>query len=237
MNHALVAKAMCKVTEELLWKPRIEWALKHNPTADLKLRVGSGEKTYLSHRRDVDKDARMTLTFGSKMVASKTNPVELGNWRTGKEVGERGYYGGEVTLLNVLAHTMAHEFGHFVQVVLGRRYSGSVHNPEFYTVLDRIHAKGEGDRIRAALHERCLIHNIDLMKIGAIAQASSEPVLTMRDIRRGQELWFRDPSLHCHNPVRVIKKNRTRIVVQGVQDSRRSWSAPPAVFKDVPDGH
>lgn len=234
MNPALVAKIMCTVTEDLLWKPRIGWAKKHNPTADLVLRVGTGKKTYLSHQRDVDHNARMTLTYGSQMVADKARPERLGLWRSGREVKERGYYGGELTLLNVLAHTMAHEFGHFVQVILGRRYSGSVHNDEFYQILDRIHGGSDGEKIRTALHQRCLAHSINLQEIAASAQPTAEQPLTFKDVRLHQELWFRDPKLHRHNPVRVKEKRRTRIVVASVANPELSWSASPSLLSEMP---
>ena len=45
MKHRLIARIMCDLTDELLWKPRIEWARKHNRTADLKFRVGDGKRT------------------------------------------------------------------------------------------------------------------------------------------------------------------------------------------------
>ena len=143
------------------------WAAKHNPKARLTIRVGSGKKTYLSHSRDVATNAHMTLTYGIKMVASKSDPNYICKWLTSREVHERKYFNGQINLLNVLAHTMAHEFGHFVQVILGRRYDGSVHNQEFYVILDRIHASGEGERIRDALHRNCLLHGIDLTRISA----------------------------------------------------------------------
>ncbi len=234
MNYAIVAKAMCIVTEELLWKPRIGWALERNPTADLRLRVGSGKKTYLSIRNDSNRNASMTITYGVKMVESVTDPISLGQWLTSREIRDRGYYGGQITLLNVLAHTIAHEFGHFVQAILGRYESGSVHNAGFYEILDRIHARGEAERIREALYKRCLVHNIDLRLIGELAQSSCLPALTMKDIRLNQELWFRNPKMAAHNPVRVTEKRRTRIVVASVSDEGQKWVAPPGVLSLKP---
>lgn len=239
MNHHIVALAMCRITEDLLWKPRMAWASKHNPKAKLTIRVGSGKKTYLSHPRDVKANAHMTLTYGVKMVASKTDPNYICKWLTSREVHERKYYGGQITLLNVLAHTIAHEFGHFVQVILGRRYDGSVHNEEFYVILDRIHASGEGDKIRDALHRQCMLHGIDLSRISATKEAlntlsgklpSGEKPLGMREIHRHQQLWFRDPSMRSVGPVRVKEKRRTKSVVAAVADPKRQWLAYPAGF-------
>lgn len=243
MNYYFVANAMCEVTDEILWKPRRAWALKHNPTADLELKVGSGKKTYLSHKRDISNDACMTLTYGKLMVASKSNPDSLCEWLSSREVYERRYFNRELNLLNVLSHTVAHEFAHFVQNILGRRYDGSVHNREFYTILDRVHSSGEADKIRVALHQRCMVNAIDLRRITA-SQAglnklegllpSGEKPLTMTEIRRGQELCFISPEMHHVGHVRVIEKRRTRIKVESVANPKDKWLGSPSLFSRVP---
>jgi hypothetical protein len=243
MNHQTVASAMCKVTDEVLWQPRKAWALKHNPGADLKFRVGSGKKTYLRHQRDLADDARMTITYGSQMVASKTDPVAMCRWLSSREIHKRRYYDGELNLLNILSHTIAHEFGHFVQVILGRSYSGSVHNAEFYTILDRIHSGGEGDKIREALHSACMHLGIDLRRISANPEGlnqlsgrlpSGEKAMTMREVREGQQLWFLAPAMQCFGPVRVREKRRTRIVVESITESSHRWIGYPAGFSRTP---
>lgn len=243
MNPRIVANAMCKVTDEVLWKPRRGWATKHNPTADLDFRVGSGKHTYLKHRRVTANDASMTITYGKQMVVSKSDPETMCNWLTSRELHERRYYGGELTLLNILAHTVAHEFGHFVQVILGRRYDGSVHNQEFYVILDRIHASGEGDKIRAALHDQCMKFNIDLRQIRASQEglnklsgllSTGEKPLSMREIHKGQQLWFREPSLKHFGPVKVLDKRRTRILIQQVAAPHQKWLYYPAAMSKTP---
>ncbi|WP_240440678.1 hypothetical protein [Pseudomonas aeruginosa] len=181
----------------------------------------------------------MTLTYGIKMVVSKSDPNLIYKWLTSREIHERKYFDGKINLLNVLAHTMAHEFGHFVQVILGRRYDGSVHNQEFYAILDRIHASGEGDRIRDALHQNCMLHGIDLSRISASQEGlnllagklpNGEKPLGMREIYRHQKLWFRDPAMHSVGPVRVKEKRRTKIVVETVEEPKRRWEGYPASF-------
>lgn len=243
MNVSFVARAMCEVTDEVLWQPRRSWALKHNATADLVLRVGSGEKTCVSHARDITKNARLTLTYGKMMVASKMDPGELCRWRTSREVFERNYFDKQLTLLNVLAHTIAHEFGHVVQNILGRRYDGSVHNKEFYAILDRIHASGEAGKVRDALHQRCMDQDIDLRRISASQAglnrlagltASGNKPLSMAEIKRGQELWFVDPNMQTHGPVQVFEKMRTRIKVRSVSNPANKWIGPPTAFSRTP---
>lgn len=236
MNHNAIAAAMCEVTDELLWQPRLSWARRKMPGAELTFRVGTGRKTYLRSRRG---SSAMVITYGSKMIASKTDSSSMCKWLTAREIHERGYYGGQLTLLNVLSHTVAHEFGHCVQVILGRRYDGSVHNTEFYEILDRIHASEDADRIRSALHARCIDQGHDLRKITA-SQAdlnalngmmpNGEQALTMRDISIGEKLFFCPVEMQQFNPVRVTAKRRTRIVVASTVNPTQRWVASPGAF-------
>lgn len=177
------------------------------------------------------------------MVASKSNPDKLCKWLTSQEVHERRYFDGELTLLNVLSNCIAHEFAHFVQNILGWRYDGSVHNREFYKILDRIHANGEGDKIRAALHERCMRNAIDLRKVSPSQKAllaldgllpNGEVALTMAELRRGMRLWFISPEYSDLGPVRVIQKLKGRVKVELIADSEKKWLAPPSAFKKMP---
>ena len=235
-HHHTIGMAMCRITEDLLWKPRRAWALKHNPKAGLTVRVGSGMKTCLTHARNVQRDADMTLTYGVKMIASKSDPDQICKWRTAKEVHQRKYFGGEINLLNLLAHTMAHEFGHFVQVILGRRYDGSVHNQEFYEILDRIHASGEAHKLRDALHSQCLGKGIDLTRYAASTAAlndlkglnpDGQKHLRVRDLRPKQLMMFKDPKMQPVGLVRVVSLGRTRVVVEAVQPPMHRWSTYP----------
>lgn len=95
---------MCDISDEVLWRPRIQWARKINPQVNLDFRVGSGKKTYLGGPDWL----ALTITYGAKMVQPQSDPHSMCQWLSAREVIERKYYGGEVTLLNVLSHTMAH---------------------------------------------------------------------------------------------------------------------------------
>lgn len=236
MNHKSIAAAMCDVTEELLWKPRQPWAQRKLPGAELTFRVGTGRKTYLRHCRE---SPAMVITYGYKMVADKTDSSTMCTWLTAREIYDRGYYNRQLTLLNVLSHTIAHEFGHCVQVILGRRYNGSVHNAEFYEILDRIHASEEADRIRSALHSRCIDQGYDLRKIAATQadlnmlsgkMPNGEQALTLRDVRVGEMLFFSPPAMQRFNPVKVVEKRRTRIVVASMINPSQRWIAGSGAF-------
>lgn len=230
MDHRFIAKQMCQLTEEMLWKPRRDWALKRNPKAALTTRVGSGNKTYLSHHRDMSVSGQMTITYGLKMVASKANPDTMCGWRSSRELRERGYYGGELNMLNLLAHTMAHEFAHLVQVLLDWRHINSVHNADFYRVLDRIHASEDAVLLRDSLHRACLGRGIDLSRIGPSDRAmaamsgrhvSGEKMLALADVRPGETLWFVDADGRQFNPVKALKKVRGKLHVESLAPGKR----------------
>tara|TARA_R110002124_G_scaffold128157_19_gene288728 strand:+ start:25625 stop:26188 length:564 start_codon:yes stop_codon:yes gene_type:complete len=185
---------------------------------------------------DTSKGAQMVLTYGTEMIVSKSDKACLSLWTTGREVSQRGYYNGELSLLNVLAQTIVHEFGHVVQIILGRRYKGSVHNAEFYQILDRIHSSGEAEKIRNELNERCLAFNIDLSQVEASHSIPDDDALSLSEIRTNERLWFKAPKLHAHNPVLVTKVLRKRIAVKSEYNPKLMWTGPPTAFSKSPTG-
>ena len=116
---------MCQTTRDILWTPAEGWVQQANPGAGLALRVGSGQATY--HRFDPRKKQHL-ITYGARMIAAKHQPATAQGWLSTREIRGRGYFGGEVTVLNLLAHTCCHEFAHLLQHSAGQRHYGSVHN-------------------------------------------------------------------------------------------------------------
>lgn len=142
-NDRHLAQLLCELSDKFLWQPRIAWAQSRIPNVQLTFKVGTGKKTY--HMGDGNTHA---ITFGSKMVLKKRYSARAcAVWTTGQEILQRGYFGSRLELPELLTHTACHEFAHFVQVILGRRYRGSCHNDEFYQILDRIHHKGHADHL------------------------------------------------------------------------------------------
>lgn len=217
MDYRFIAQTMCDLTRDELWAPRRQWALQRRPDGELILRVGSGKTTCVKHSRS--RKGPLTLTYGVKMIASKTDPRMLCHWRSGKEILERGYFGGELTLLNALAHTIVHEFGHVIQVLMGTREPGSSHSPEFYQILDKAHRNGHAERIRDRLHAVCLARGIDLSSISYSPEALPPPPgsgLTMADFAVGATVYVREKDYRPHNPLIVIKKNRKTIALRSL---------------------
>jgi hypothetical protein len=86
-----------------------------------------------------------------RMVAAKQRADTASGWLSCREIRTRGYFGGELSTLNLLAHTCCHEFAHLLQHSAGQRYYGSVHNRHFYTILDELHENGHADAARQVL--------------------------------------------------------------------------------------
>ena len=141
---------MCQTTRDILWTPAEGWVQQKNPGARLALRVGSGQATY--HRFDPRKKQHL-ITYGTRMIAAKHQPATARGWLSTREIHGRGYFGGEVSVLNLLAHTCCHEFAHLLQHSAGQRYYGSVHNRHFYEALDELHLSGAAKATRQCLLE------------------------------------------------------------------------------------
>jgi len=144
-----LARLMSEITEAVLWQP---WqrALGPRKAASLNCRAGHGRATY--HRYN-PAAGRHDIVYGAKMVADKASPADCAGWLSTREIRRRGYWQGEVSMLNLLAHTCCHEFAHLQQSMTGGRERGRVHTPGFYRLLDNLHASGAADEVRDALYE------------------------------------------------------------------------------------
>lgn len=166
-NHRcrIIAETLCSVTKDILWDYIKTWAYEKKPGLDFSCRVGSGRATHHKHS-----GLKHEITYGIEMVRSKHRPSEIARWTTGKEILKRGYYGGRLSLLNAIAHTANHELSHLVQVVLGQRYDGSVHNDEFYTILDRLYSNPVASQVRHEINIRTRAQDVVLSHIPLITQ-------------------------------------------------------------------
>lgn len=229
MDYTFIAKTMCDLTVSELWEPRLAWAKRRDPTVTLQVRVGTGKRTYVSHSHRLR--GPMKLVYGKKMVQSKTDPRQLCAWLTSREIADRGYFEGEVNLLNALSHTVVHEFGHVIQVLTGQRYAGSVHNAAFYAILDKAHAYGHADRLRHLLNERCLCRGIDLGAVPAPATAPDFPDsgLKLSDLTLGKKMHLAG-RFAKHSPVLIIEKKRKYAIVKSVSGPEMMKVDPRLLF-------
>lgn len=116
------------------------------------------------------------------MVHSKRlNKSDAARWTTGKEITNRRYFGVDLSLMNCLAHTAVHEFGHVIQRINGWRYDGSVHNTDFYRILDRIHTSGKAHEVLGFLEDRVGILEFE---------SDFDPMSTVTMVNRGDRIAF-----------------------------------------------
>ncbi|MBE0486332.1 hypothetical protein [Marinobacter sp.] len=150
---------MCQATRDILWEQAKNWIREQNQCAGLVLRVGSGQATY--HRYDPTRKQHL-INYGARMIAAKHQPETAQGWLSTREIRSRGYFGGEVSVLNLLAHTCCHEFAHLLQHSAGQRHYGSVHNRHFYEALDELHTSGAAHATRQHLSEQAAVAGIEL---------------------------------------------------------------------------
>jgi hypothetical protein len=140
MLHRAAAQVLCNATESIVVPIMAKLAYdKSGKTMHLiATRVGAGKST---HHKLIHQAARPVhkITYGEKMVYSKRYRSAAERWLTGREIVNKGYYKGKLTLTRVLAHTVLHEASHALQTHLGGRQRGSVHNDAFYSALDMLH--------------------------------------------------------------------------------------------------
>src|SRR5690554_3412057 len=147
-NARRLGEIMCTITEQILWQPAAAWVQKRAANSSLVCRVGSGNATY--HRFD-PQHRQHRITYGLRMIQAKQQPGTASGWLSSREIHRRGYFGGELNTLNLLAHTCCHEFAHLLQHSAGQRFRGSVHNQHFYKILDELHESGGAGAVRESL--------------------------------------------------------------------------------------
>ena len=153
-----IAEHLCSTTEEVLWDHISSWAKKRSQQLQFATRVGSGKATYLRRR-----EGGYLITYGRKMVQSKRCRRSATTWATAQEIVARGYFGGVLEYGSLLAHTACHEVAHVVQDLNGWISQNSIHNQNFYQILDRLHASDIAARVLAELVSKCSASGIDLM--------------------------------------------------------------------------
>jgi len=161
-RHQQLADVLCQLTAELLTDSTINYNGIKLSKIKLNCRTGSGHATYCKY------DARLkifTITYGKKMIKSKFSDYQIKQWLTYREIIKHHYFNGKPSLLNVLTHTICHEFSHLIQQHFKWHIKGSVHNDKFYDILDYFYETGIATNIRDRLSETCQAQKISLRQI------------------------------------------------------------------------
>ncbi len=227
-NNAIgLGKLMCSVTEELLWQPAASWIRGRSPGGSLQCRVGSGQATY--HRYD-SRTRQHQITYGVRMIMAKQQAESAIGWLSSREILQRGYFGGELTTLNLLAHTCCHEFAHLLQHSAGKRFHGSVHNHHFYEILDQLHESGGASAARDYLAELSRQQGLPLPhELFEIVQPQQLAV----NWQVGDAVRFGHGQTQHHG--KIIRVNRKTCTVAGTGPSRGLRYRVPVSLLGTPD--
>lgn len=203
---------MCHATRDVLWPPVQDWVQSQHKAAGLVLRVGSGQATY--HRFDPRRNEHL-ITYGARMIAAKYEPASAQGWLSTREIRQRRYFGGEVSVLNLLAHTCCHEFAHLLQSAAGKRTHGSVHNRHFYQALDQLHQSGAAHATRTFLQQQAKAAGVALPDAPLDLP---DPRQLLQSWRVGDAVSFGDGPRRKQG--RVLRVNRKTCTVEGTHESR-----------------
>ena len=224
-NHKALAHLMAGVTRSVLWEAWSE-STHQGPPARLHCRAGRGRATY--HRFHPHSN-RHEIVFGALMVADKQMPDRGENWLSTREVRRRAYWNGEVSTLNLLAHTCCHEFAHLQQHCIGQRHYGQVHNPAFYQLLDGLHASGAADEVRRQLERQARAQQlqIDAQPWPAPAAGTLQSLFQPGDhVRFGQGKHLKTG--------RIVKINRRTCTVEGMgRIAGRRYRVPGPLLEKI----
>ena len=209
--HAL-GTLMCHATRDVLWQPAQSWVQSQHKAAGLVLRVGAGQATY--HRFEPRRNEHL-ITYGARMIAAKHQAASAQGWLSTREIRKRGYFGGEVSVLNLLAHTCCHEFAHLLQYAAGKRTYGSVHNRHFYQALDQLHESGAAEATRRYLQNNARAAGVDLPEAPL---ALPDPQQLLLNWQVGDSVSFGEGSRKKRG--RVVRVNRKTCTVEGTHESR-----------------
>ncbi len=207
-----VGRLMCRATEQILWQPAASWLGAQGKANLLICRVGSGQATY--HRYD-NRTHTHVINFGRRMIAAKYHPETASAWLSAREIRKRNYFDGYVSPLNLLAHTCCHEFAHLLQQIAGKRHYGSVHNSDFYEILDQLHSSGAAQGTRVFLRDEAHQRGLSLP---AVAFTEIQDNGTQRSWQVGENVRFGVGALQRQGCISRV--NRKTCTVEGTGNSR-----------------
>lgn len=220
-----LGQLMCDATQNVLWSRYRGLVRDATPKAELSCRPGRGKATY--HRYHPRERVHL-ITYGLQMIAAKHDPVGAAGWLSTREIRGRGYFDGEVSVLNLLAHTCNHEFAHLLQQNAGKRFHGSVHNRHFYGLLDHLNAQGEADAVRDYLRDQARSRQLMLPdETLPIIEAPAIP-----DWQTGDPVSFGSHDTYREGRIRRI--NRKTCTVDGTgRWAGTGYRVPFVMLRDV----
>ncbi|MDH5393091.1 MAG: hypothetical protein OEY11_07905 [Gammaproteobacteria bacterium] len=226
VKYQQIAQILCTITNQLIADESIQFNDLSLQKVKLKSRVGSGLSTYCRHEL---KKNTFTITYGKKMIKSKFNQNEVKHWLTYREIIKRHYYNGEISVANLLAHTICHEFSHLIQQLSGWHKRGSIHNHQYYKILDYMHDAKIAENIKARLVAQCLKSGIDI----------EYDILTRPQLAPANKTFIINDTISFEHKQKtytgkVVKVNRKTLIVSVKKLFKySSWKVPKQLAKNA----
>lgn len=216
-----IAGLMIRETKNVIHSMCREWLKEKNPNSKITFRVGNGLKTYC--RRSGQDYA---ITYGMEMVARKMeSKSQCSQWTTGNEILKRNYFDGDLTIQNILVHTCLHEYAHLIQFVSDKYRKGSVHNSDFYKILDRMYMRGIHILLKNALCEDAIFSALSFSEdpVELFSEKSMEigSIISFKD-SKGKEVF-----------ARVKKRNKKTVTANCEVISSRIWKVPYGIILSI----
>ena len=223
-KHQQLADILCQLTTDLSTDKTINYNGIALSKIKLKCRTGSGHATYCKYDT---RQKLFTITYGKKMIKSKFSEHQIQHWLTYREIIKYNYFDGDTSLINVLTHTICHEFSHLIQQHFKWHIKGSVHNKKFYDILGHFYDSGVAEGIRHALTETCKTQKISLRQI-------KEPVRIQAKDMVSFTLNDKVSFVHKNKTVRgkITKINRKTVVITvGTLFKQSVWRVSKALVQ------
>lgn len=237
VNSALIFEGMRHATQALLAEHQA-WAEDRIGAFTLEIKLGRGRRTYLRHARSLQrgrktglfKPARAAtetgydfqLVYGRHCIEDMFDDEQYWRWKSFKEIEQYGcsvnadadaIQTATLTPLQHLAHIVMHEFSHFIQAVLGQRYDGSVHNREFYNILNDSYNAGAQQSVI-----QCMIQHAEKCPVTMTALHQTYPpkpkaaTTPAHDFIHGQRVSFTYQRQRYQGT--IVRLNKQRATVQ-----------------------
>lgn len=238
MEQKMIAGIMAEISHNIVWPVIHEICKDHNKTVKhpFSARIGSGNSTYHTLKRHEGK-IKHIVTYGQKMIKDKFDHNRAEQWLTGREIIEKGFFSGNMTYPNLIAHTILHEMAHALQVIMGDRNYKSVHNAAFYQWLTLLHKKC-GTDVLESLHKKSEQKKISLefkKQKAAANEQKTEIAETFLKVHKIYQCYFeKKPVL-----VKLLKINPKRLVVTVIEknhhENGKSYYVPRHLLHEAPE--
>jgi hypothetical protein len=185
----------------------------------LQTRVGSGKATYCRKHQN-----SYSITYGLGMILDKRDANLCSGWLTSREIAARGYFDGQISYLNLLSHTVCHEFAHILQFECdraGTRRNAKVHNALFYRLLDEIYHHGYGNTVSETLAEHTRLYQLPM----TFNTGQEFAITSAQQYKRGSQVQFEHAGIGYQGLIKRCNKLTFTIAVPkglGIQE----WRVP-----------